>query len=137
MPPSDSSNFLSRAPGRLSRRPSAIDRHCLTYHGSAIRKKRWRGGLSDDSASTGGVPIMPSTTASRFVRRSFVLLLACAAPVALSAAPPPTAPAEAKPLYKDASAPIDARVDDLLKRMTLEEKGAQLLTVWQEKTTMR
>ncbi|MEO6216763.1 MAG: beta-glucosidase, partial [Sphingomonas sp.] len=79
---------------------------------------------------------MPSTTASRFVSRSFVLLLACAAPVALSAAPPPAAPAEAKPLYKDASAPVDARVEDLLKRMTLEEKVAQLLTVWQEKTKM-
>ena len=31
-------------------------------------------------------------------------------------------------------APVDARVDDLLRRMTLEEKVAQLLTVWQGKT---
>lgn len=38
-----------------------------------------------------------------------------------------------KPLYKDASAPVDARVDDLLKRMTLEEKVAQMLCVWQKK----
>ncbi|HKD23055.1 MAG TPA: glycoside hydrolase family 3 N-terminal domain-containing protein [Rhizomicrobium sp.] len=37
------------------------------------------------------------------------------------------------PLYKDASAPIDARVNDLLKRMTLEEKVAQMLCVWQNK----
>ena len=38
------------------------------------------------------------------------------------------------PLYKDAFAPIDARVNDLLKRMTLEEKVAQMLCVWTNKT---
>ncbi|WP_019831505.1 glycoside hydrolase family 3 N-terminal domain-containing protein [Sphingomonas sp. PR090111-T3T-6A] len=36
-------------------------------------------------------------------------------------------------LYKDASQPIEARVDDLLKRMTLEEKVAQITTVWEGK----
>jgi len=81
-------------------------------------------------------PASSRPTTSRCIRRSLILLLACAAPVSVSAAPPPAAPAEAKPLYKDASAPVDARVDDLLKRMTLEEKVAQLLTVWQEKTKM-
>jgi beta-glucosidase len=35
--------------------------------------------------------------------------------------------------YKDASLPIDARVADLLGRMTLEEKVAQLLCVWAKK----
>ena len=34
--------------------------------------------------------------------------------------------AAAKPLYEDASQPIDVRVDDLLKRMTLKEKLGQL-----------
>lgn len=34
--------------------------------------------------------------------------------------------AEAKPLYKNKKAPIDARVEDLLSRMTLEEKCMQL-----------
>ena len=34
------------------------------------------------------------------------------------------------PLYKDASQTIDARVQDLLARMTLEEKVAQLQAVW-------
>ena len=45
------------------------------------------------------------------------------------------APREAKagPLYKDASAPIPARVEDLLKRMTLQEKIAQMLCVWGDK----
>jgi beta-glucosidase len=35
-----------------------------------------------------------------------------------------------KPLYLDSSAPVDLRVKDLLKRMTLEEKIAQLQSVW-------
>lgn len=37
--------------------------------------------------------------------------------------------AEAPPVYKDARAPIDLRVQDLLGRMTLEEKVAQLITL--------
>ncbi|MEC3949750.1 glycoside hydrolase family 3 N-terminal domain-containing protein [Sphingobium sp. HWE2-09] len=45
----------------------------------------------------------------------------------------PTA-ASAKPVYKDASAPVEARVDDLLSRMTLDEKIAQITTVWTAKT---
>lgn len=35
--------------------------------------------------------------------------------------------AQSKPLYKDSKAPIDDRVADLLKRMTIEEKASQLL----------
>jgi beta-glucosidase len=37
-------------------------------------------------------------------------------------------------LYKDATAPIEARVEDLLSRMTLEEKVAQMLCVWRQKS---
>ncbi|HEX4793269.1 MAG TPA: glycoside hydrolase family 3 N-terminal domain-containing protein [Humisphaera sp.] len=37
------------------------------------------------------------------------------------------------PLYKDASQPADKRVKDLLARMTLEEKAAQMMCVWQQK----
>ncbi|MBU6298664.1 MAG: glycoside hydrolase family 3 C-terminal domain-containing protein [Alphaproteobacteria bacterium] len=40
------------------------------------------------------------------------------------------------PLYKNASAPIAARVDDLLARMTLEEKVDQMLCVWNQKVDM-
>ncbi len=36
-------------------------------------------------------------------------------------------------IYKDAAAPVEARVDDLLARMTLEEKVQQMLTVWGDK----
>ncbi|MEJ1970257.1 MAG: glycoside hydrolase family 3 N-terminal domain-containing protein [Rhizomicrobium sp.] len=47
-----------------------------------------------------------------------------------------TAAAPAVPLYKDATQPIPARVEDLLRRMTLEEKVAQIGTVWNNKDTM-
>jgi beta-glucosidase len=37
------------------------------------------------------------------------------------------------PLYKQAGAPLDTRVEDLLGRMTIEEKIAQMECVWQQK----
>lgn len=37
------------------------------------------------------------------------------------------------PLYKNPNAPAAKRVRDLLARMTLEEKAAQMMCVWQEK----
>lgn len=37
-----------------------------------------------------------------------------------------TAKSDRKPLYQDASAPVEARVSDLLSRMTLEEKVGQM-----------
>ena len=42
-------------------------------------------------------------------------------------APPPNAP------YRNASLPTEQRVADLLARMTLEEKAAQMMCVWQKK----
>ncbi len=44
-----------------------------------------------------------------------------------------TAQAGPAPLYRDATAPVDQRVDDLLGRMTLNEKIVQLTTVWTRK----
>jgi len=41
--------------------------------------------------------------------------------------------APARPLYKDPLQPVERRVEDLLKRMTLEEKVAQMLSVWEHK----
>jgi beta-glucosidase len=44
--------------------------------------------------------------------------------------------AERTPRYKDRRAPVSERVDDLLARMTLEEKIAQITTVWTTKLEM-
>ena len=60
-------------------------------------------------------------------------LVVAAAAAALLAAPTGAARVDGE-VYRDPYAPVDARVDDLLRRMTLEEKVAQLLTVWQGKT---
>jgi beta-glucosidase len=37
------------------------------------------------------------------------------------------------PTYQDPSAPLEQRIDDLLRRMTLEEKIAQITTIWNRK----
>ncbi len=42
-------------------------------------------------------------------------------------------PRKAAPTYKDARLPSARRVKDLLSRMTLEEKAAQMMCVWQSK----
>jgi beta-glucosidase len=56
------------------------------------------------------------------------------ASVAMMAVLMPTAlPAASTPLYKDPTASVSARVEDLLARMTLEEKVAQMQCVWQGK----
>ncbi|MBB6250804.1 glycoside hydrolase family 3 N-terminal domain-containing protein [Nitrospirillum iridis] len=58
------------------------------------------------------------------------LVLAGVAAIAVNAA----AYAADKPvLYKDSAAPVSVRVDDLLARMTLDEKVAQLIAVWDHK----
>jgi beta-glucosidase len=44
-------------------------------------------------------------------------------------------PAVTIPLYKNSAAPAAHRVKDLLARMTLEEKAAQMMCIWQEKAT--
>ncbi|MCR6643921.1 MAG: glycoside hydrolase family 3 C-terminal domain-containing protein [Terricaulis sp.] len=41
--------------------------------------------------------------------------------------------ARAAPLYKDANAPLEARVEDLLRRMSLDEKIQQITTVWRQR----
>ena len=38
--------------------------------------------------------------------------------------------------YKNAALPIEKRVKDLLSRMTIEEKAAQMMCVWQKKAEM-
>lgn len=55
---------------------------------------------------------------------------------ALGATAGVAAPVSARPraAFRDTSLAVDARVDDLLRRMTLEEKVAQMLCVWLTKT---
>jgi beta-glucosidase len=60
---------------------------------------------------------------------SLILLVAASLPAAVAQT---TAVAETPP-YKQAHRPIEDRVRDLLARMTLEEKAAQMLCVWQRK----
>ena len=52
------------------------------------------------------------------------------AALTLAASGPARAAAAAKPLYKDPTQPIEARIDDLLGRMTLEEKVGQMISIW-------
>ena len=60
--------------------------------------------------------------------------IAAATTLALAAASIAWAqPQPALPLYKDPHQPVDRRVDDLLARMTLDEKVAQLETIWEQK----
>jgi len=45
----------------------------------------------------------------------------------------PAAVPNSTPLYKDPNAAVEARVEDLLARMTLEEKVAQMMSIWDAK----
>jgi beta-glucosidase len=45
----------------------------------------------------------------------------------------PSAAVGQRPAYRDASLPIERRITDLLSRMTLEEKVAQMMCLWDQK----
>jgi beta-glucosidase len=42
-----------------------------------------------------------------------------------------------RPLYKDPRQPVERRVEDLLSRMTLEEKVAQMVGIWEHKAKIQ
>ena len=74
------------------------------------------------------------TLAPKPVRIALACLLATAATGTLVAQTRPNRPASSeRMLYKDASQPVAARVEDLLRRMTLEEKVAQMIGIWEKK----
>ena len=56
---------------------------------------------------------------------------------ALATSPIAAQPGPAVLLYKDPSQPVERRVEDLLARMTLEEKVAQLETLWESKAKLQ
>jgi beta-glucosidase len=73
------------------------------------------------------------------MRLNFRVIAALAGAAMLSAGAPiarAQTPATAA-LYKDRHQPVPARVDDLLHRMTLDEKVAQLETVWDQKAKLQ
>jgi beta-glucosidase len=61
------------------------------------------------------------------------MLGALTAAALLASLPAPGAQAAGAPLYKDPHAPVAARVKDLLRRMTLQEKIAQISSIWENK----
>jgi len=65
---------------------------------------------------------------------SAIIPLWSAAVVFMSAGPAAAAAASPRPVYRDPGAPVEARVEDLLSRMTLEEKVAQMQSIWDEKS---
>jgi beta-glucosidase len=72
----------------------------------------------------------------RFVaplRRAALLCAAVAAVLSPAARSPSARSQAAAPDYKDARLPVERRVADLLARMTLEEKVAQLVCLWAQR----
>jgi beta-glucosidase len=68
-------------------------------------------------------------------RRALVVVTVVA--IALALAPSAGAAQRTAPLpYRNASLPVERRVDDLLARMTLDEKVAQMLSLWQGKSAI-
>ena len=57
-----------------------------------------------------------------------LLTMACWRP-----SPATARPSHDQPIYKDPNAPVEQRVEDLLSRMTLEEKIAQITCIWNRK----
>ena len=64
---------------------------------------------------------------------TFVTTTALLTSSALLAVTATARPGHNQPAYKDPNAPIEQRVEDLLSRMTLDEKIAQITTIWNRK----
>jgi beta-glucosidase len=77
--------------------------------------------------------LLGATVPARRPVRRFVVPWAVATVAAAMAFAGADARDRAGPLYKDPSAPVGARVEDLLSRMTLAEKIAQITCVWDRK----
>jgi len=63
--------------------------------------------------------------------------LVAAISVGLASAAAMSGAQTAAPIYKDPRQPVERRVEDLLSRMTLDEKVAQLETIWEQKSKVQ
>ncbi|TFI58981.1 beta-glucosidase [Sphingomonas parva] len=72
-------------------------------------------------------------TAARIAAIGLLVGAATASLSSAAAQPAPTRASAERPLYKDPSQPVGRRVEDLLQRMTLEEKVAQMVAIWEHK----
>lgn len=80
---------------------------------------------------------MTTTLTRRLFGASLATLSTAAMPGLVEAAEKRAKTPGDKPLYKDPTQPVDARVQDLLGRMTLEEKAAQLIGIWLTKSKIQ
>src|SRR5512139_1874825 len=71
-----------------------------------------------------------------FSLRALVAPMTAAVMIAVVHATPP-GQTPSPPTYKDPAAPVEARVADLLGRMTIEEKVAQLVTIWNQRAAIQ
>ena len=77
--------------------------------------------------------LVPSTPHSSMTARPVSLALLA---TLIALAPAGVAAQRAVLPYRDARLPVERRVDDLLARMTLEEKVAQMVAIWAGKTAI-
>jgi beta-glucosidase len=88
------------------------------------RAARLEAGLGDEIAATAAGAASPAAA-------TLAGILLALTPFASTTAT--ARPAHDQPLYKDPNASVEQRVDDLLSRMTLEEKIAQITCIWNRK----
>lgn len=67
---------------------------------------------------------------NKYNRRHFLKFAGTSSIALTSAATAPAIAAQTIPLYKNKSAAVTTRVNDLLSRMTIEEKAAQMQCIW-------
>src|SRR5919202_303339 len=70
-------------------------------------------------------------------RSGRIVALLCVVVMLFVAVPPAAEMQERAPDYKNPRLPVERRVTDLLSRMTLEEKVAQLVCLWAERPQAR
>ena len=102
--------------------------------------KRQEGEKDDpdgQDAKRHAVPVFYASPMSRATNVRVALVALIATSLAVLHAQDPSTSLRAGARYRDPTVPVDARVADLLGRMTLEEKVAQLLGIWGQKVKIQ